>query len=265
MSNDLTPFDFDGLDESAFAIHPEHGPIVHEVKFLGWLGYDVTNKTRIEKDHLREGDLLKGVFSRTGLETRGGRKADALTKRGVRRLLFRSNHPRAVEYADQVLDMLDELDRTGMVIDEKRITEEQIDRGHERLNAIARRRLEERMDYNIIRNALKVGGAETGDYQMVQNTFYTGLFGKTARQIVATQEQQTGVPRKRGGGFRKSNVAKDFLTESQLTRLNAAVLATFAQLQVHEGGKPTVAEVLRAVNRAISLVTAPPRRIGEAS
>lgn len=262
MSNELTPFNFDGLDAAAFALHPEHGPIVHEVKFMQWLGLDTTNKTRTEDRHLRPGDVVRGVFSPIG---GSGRKADALTKRGVRRLLFRTDHPRAIEYADQVLDMLDELDRTGMVVDEKRITEEQIERGHERLDAIARRRLEERMDYNVIRSALKVGGAETGDYQMVQNTFYTGLFGKTARQIVATQEQQTGVPRKRGGGFRKSDVAKDFLTESQLTLLNAAVLATFAQLQVHRGGKPTVAEVLRAVNRAISLVTAPPRRIGEAS
>jgi hypothetical protein len=120
-------------------------------------------------------------------------------------------------------------------------------------------RLQERMDYNTIRNALKLGGAESGDYQMVQNTFYTGLYGKTARQIVATQKQRTGTPRKRGEGFRKSTVAKDFLTEDQLRLLNGAVLATFAQIQVRRDSQPTVAEVLGAVNRAVALVAAPPR------
>lgn len=263
MSNELEHFDFDGLDEKLVSIHPEHGPCIQSDAFIRWAGW--ANPAHVRRDHLRPGDEVQ--ISTSIKRGRGSTKRDVLhlTKRGVRRLLFRSNHPRAVEYADQVLDMLDELDRTGMVVDEKRITEEQIERGHERLDAIARRRLEERMDYNVIRSALKVGGAETGDYQMVQNTFYTGLFGKTARQIVATQEQQSGIPRKRGGGFRKSDVAKDFMTESQLTLLNAAVLATFAQLQVHKGGKPSVAEVLRAVNRAISLVTAPPRQFGEAS
>src|SRR5262245_20915591 len=263
MSNEMVPFDIEGLDENLANIDPVHGACLQSDAFIRWAGWK--NPADVRRDHLRPGDEVEISTSIKRGRGRTTRDVKHLTKRGVRRLLFRSNHPRAIEYADQVLDMLDELDRTGMVVDEKRITEEQIERGHERLDNIARRRLEERVDYNVIRSALKVGGAETGDYQMVQNTFYTGLFGKTARQIVATQEQQTGIPRKRGGGFRKSDVAKDFLTESRLTLLNAAVLATFAQLQVHKGGRPTVAEVLRAVNRAISLVTAPPRRIGEAS
>lgn len=263
MADDLTPFNFDGLDESALTIHPEHGPIVHEVKFLRWLGYDVSNKTRIEKDNLREGDLLRGVFSPAGLATRGGRKADALTKRGVRRILLRSNHPRAVEYADQVLDMLDELDRTGMVVDEKRITDEQIERGHQRLDGIAKRRLEERMDYRLILRALKLGGAKQDEYGIVQNTLYMALFEKTARAIVATQEQQTGTPKKRGAGFLKSTTAKDYFTERQLAVLNSTVLATVAQLQLRYPNGATPAQTIDAINRAVSIIQ--PRLIGEAS
>jgi hypothetical protein len=120
-------------------------------------------------------------------------------------------------------------------------------------------RLQERMDYKTILAALKLGGAVSDDYQLMQNTLYLGLFGKTARQIVATQKQRTGVPRKRGEGFRKSTVAKDFLTETQLQLLNSAVLATFAQIQVHQRDRMTVAMVLTAVNRAVALIAAPTR------
>lgn len=124
-------------------------------------------------------------------------------------------------------------------------------------------RMQERMDYKTILTALKVGSAVSDDYQVMQNTFYLGLFGKTARQIVATQKQRTGVPRKRGEGFRKSTVAKDFLTEKQLQLLNSAVLATFAQIQVHQRDQMTVAMVLTAVNRAVALMAAPTRaRLG---
>lgn len=258
VSNELTPFDFDGLDETAVAVHAEHGVIVHETKFLAWLGYAIKNKARIETDHLRDGDLVRGVFLPMGGGTRGGRPADALTKRGVRRLLFRSNHPRAVEYADLVLDMLDELDRAGMVVDEKRITEEQIEHGHQRLDEIAKRRLEERMDYRAVLHSLKCGGAVQEDYGFVQNTLYTALFGMTARVIVGTQEQRTGTPRKRGSGFCKSTVAKDFFTEEQLAELNSTVLATIAQLQLHHPSGATPAEAIAAINRAVSIIR--PRR-----
>jgi prophage antirepressor-like protein len=258
--SEIERFDFDGLDESALGFHPEHGPLVHETKFFAWIGYDVTHKARIEKDNLQSGDVVRGVFSPLGRETRGGRKADALTKRGVRRILFRSNHPRAVEYADQVLDMLDELDRTGMVVDEKRITDEQIEQGKQRLDNLAVRRLEEKQDYRSILHSLKLGGAVVDEYRFVQNTIYISLFGKTAQQIRATQEQRTGVLRKRGEGFRKSTVAKDFLTEPQLALLNSVVLATIAQIQLRHPDGATAAQMVDAIHKAISIIR--PHRIG---
>lgn len=248
-------FNFEGLDESAIGFHPDHGPLVHATKFMDWLGFDVKNKARTEERHLQPGDLLRGVFRPIGGVTKGGRRVDALTKRGVRRLLFRSNHPRAVEYADRVLDMLDELDRAGMVVDEQRITDEQIEQGRRRLDAIAQKRLEEKMDYKAILHSLKLGGAVDDEYRHVQNTLYLSLFRKTAAQIRATQPQRTGILRKRGEGFCKSTVAKDFLTEQQLAVLNATVLATIAQVQLQHPAGATVAEMVDAINRAIGIIS----------
>lgn len=261
VSTDLTPFDFDGLDNSAVTIDPTHGPCIQSEKFIRWLGW--SRPSDVRRDHLQVGDEVE--ISTSLRRGRGVTQRDVkhLTKRGVRRLLFRSNHDRAIAYADRVLDMLDELDRTGMVVDEKRITEEQIERGHQRLDEIAKRRLEERMDYRSVLHSLKNGGAAPEDYGFVQNTLYAALFGMTARVIVATQPQRTGVPRKRGGGFRKSTTAKDFFTEEQLALLNSTVLATVAQLQLHHPNGATPPEVIAAINRAVSIIR--PRRLGDAS
>lgn len=254
---DLTPFDFDGLDQSAIGYHPEHGALVHKTKFMAWLGFDVRNASRTGDRHLQAGDLIKGVFSPIGEPAKGGRKADALTKRGVRRLLFRSDKPLAVEYADRVLDMLDELDRTGIVVDEKRITDQQIEQGQQRLARIARGRLEERSDYRAILGSLKLGGAVSDDYRFVQNTLYLSLFGKSAAQIRASQSQQSGVERKDGKGLVKSTVAKDFLTPPQIALLNSTVLATIAQIELHHPGGASPAQMVDAIHRAISIIKRP--------
>jgi prophage antirepressor-like protein len=249
---ELAPFDFDGLDESAVAAHPEHGPCVHSGKFIKWLGW--SNPSAVRRDHFQPGDEVKILTS----TKRGGGTSKSnvahLTKRGVRRLLFRSNHPRAIEYADAVLDMLDELDRSGMVVDEKRITDEQIDQGRQRLDDIAQRRLEEKSDYKAILHALKLGGAVADEYRFVQNTLYLSLFGKSAQQIRTTQIQRTGVLRKRGEGFRKSTVAKDFLAADQLQLLDSTVLATIAQIQLRHKDGATAAQMTDAIHRAISIM-----------
>lgn len=261
MSTDLTPFDFDGLDESLLTVSTEHGPCLRSDAFIRWLGW--TNPSSVRADHLQPGDEVEIVTSiKRG---RGYAKSHVLhlTKRGTRRLLFRSNHLRAVEYADRVLDMLDELDRAGMVVDEVRITDDQIERGHQKLDEIAKRRLEERMDYQAILHSLKLGGAVPDEYAIVQNTLYMALYGMTAKRIVANQDQRSGVPRKRGPGLRKSTVAKDFLTEEQLALLNSTVLATIAQIQLRHPGGASPAQMIDAINRAVSIIL--PRRLGEAS
>lgn len=134
-----------------------------------------------------------------------------------------------------------------------------------RLSSVELVRLQERMDYKNILQALKGADACADDYRTVQNSLYMGLFGKTAAQIRATQTQRTGKPRKDGKGLCKSTVAKDFFSEKQLAQLNSAVLAITAQLQLHYRSGASAAEMITMANRAISLVTAPPRRIGAAS
>ena len=255
MTTEIKHFDFEGLDESAIGFDTKHGPLVHKNKFMQWLGIDSRNATRTEDRHLREGDLVKGVFRPIGRKT-GGRPADALTKRGVRRLLMRSDHPLAVQYADRVLDMLDELDRTGMVVDEARISDEQIEAGKARLSALAQRRLEERMDYQAILHSLKLGGAVADEYRMVQNTLYVRLFGATAARIRETRNQVNGERLKRGEGFTKASagVAKNYLTEDELKTLNSTVLATFAQIQVHYPTGANAGQMIAAINRAADLM-----------
>lgn len=254
MTNEIEHFDFEGLDESAVGQDPEHGSLMHETKFMAWLGYDVSNRARIESDHLQPGDLVRGVFRPVGRVSKGGRKADALTKRGVRRLLMRSNHPRAVEYADRVMDLLDELDRTGMVVNERRITDEQIEAGKARLDSLQQRRLAERMDYGHVKHALAQGGAISDDYQVVQNTLYIELFGMTATAIKAVRDQMTG-ERKKDGQFTAASkkIAKNYLTEQQLTRLNNTVLAMFVQINQHYPHGASVSQMLDAVHHAVAL------------
>lgn len=246
---EIKHFDFEGLDQDRVGFHPEHGAYIQAAPFATWLGFG--NPRQAIKTHLQDGDLIKGVQIRT---PSGIQRATVLTKRGVRRLLFRANTPIAIQYADSVLDMLDELDRTGAVIDEKNITDEQIGTAQERLSVIAQRRLEERMDYKQILHSLKLGGAIDDEYRHVQNTLYLSLFGITAATIRARQPQRTGILRKRGEGFCKSTVAKDFLTEDQLGLLNRTVLATFVQIQQHYPTGASAAEMIDAINRAVAFL-----------
>lgn len=254
--SELEIFDFEGLDRSRVGYHPQHGAYIQAAPFATWLGFG--NPRQAIKTHLQDGDVIKGVQIRT---PSGVQRATVLTKRGVRRLLFRANTPVAIRYADQVLDMLDELDRSGMVVDERRITDEQIEQGKQKLTDIARRRLEEKSDYRSILHSLKLGGAVDDEYRHVQNTLYLSLFGKTAAQIRTTQEQRTGTPRKRGEGFRKSTVAKDFLTVDQLALLNAVVLATVAQIELRCPRGATTAQMLDAISKAVSIIQPSRHRI----
>jgi prophage antirepressor-like protein len=244
------PFEFDGLSPDRFGFHAEHGAIVAAAPFIKWLGF--SNTDEVIKTHLQPGDLVRGIPL-----TSGKRSQNVLTKRGVQRLIFRSNKPQAVQYVDRVLDLLDELDRTGMVVDERRITDEQIQQGQQRLSRIAQGRLEERSDYKSILHALKLGGAVADEYRFVQNTLYLSLFGKTAAQIRVSQPQQSGVERKDGKGLVKSNVAKDHLSPQQLKLLGSTVLATIAQIELHHPEGATAAEMTDAIHRAISIIKRP--------
>jgi hypothetical protein len=169
--------------------------------------------------------------------------------------------PLLIAYQSEVADVIEAYWTGGGAVN-PRATEEQIEHVQETLNAVAKRRLEERMDYKSILHSLKLGGAIDDEYRHVQNTLYLSLFGKTAAQIRTSQPQRTGIQRKRGEGFRKSTVAKDFLTEDQLTLLNNTVLATIAQIQQRCPAGASTAQMLDAIGRAVMLLR--PARLGAA-
>ncbi|MFC3454062.1 RhuM family protein [Amycolatopsis speibonae] len=249
--SELIPFDFDGLDQSVFVAHPEHGPCAHSEKFIRWAGWKRPSDVR--RDH-----LLPGMEVEISILTQSGgkptrRKVKHLTKRGIRRLLMRSNHPRAEQYSELVLDMLDELDRVGMVVDEKRITDEQIEVGQRRLSALQVKRLQERQDYKNILRTLKLGGATSEGYRHVQDTLYLTLFGQTARQIRTAARELRTWEGKRGPTKSDRGVAKNYLTERELKLLDNTVLAVFAQIDLHYPNGATVAEMVAAVGAASKL------------
>lgn len=147
-------FDFDGFDNSYVELHPKHGLVVQSHRFITWLGWAKSSDVR--RDHLQPGDEVEleprgDISPRSDQAKRRGAVTDSpkyLTKRGVRRLLFRSNHPRAVAYTDEILDLLDLVDeaqKVGIDVVEglrKQIAEKQrvIDRQQQEL-------IEESMDY----------------------------------------------------------------------------------------------------------------------
>jgi hypothetical protein len=121
--------------------------------------------------------------------------------------------------------------------------------------------LQERKDYKNILNALKRGGAVSGeDYRHVQNTLYIGLFDKSASEIKATQEQQSGeYYKKQPDKLKPSTVAKDYLTVSQLKLLDCAVLAATAQLEARFPNGTSVAQMVEVVRASVAHVR--PRRV----
>lgn len=248
--SDLTPFDFDGLDESAIVVDANHGPCVMSERFIRWAGW--STPANVRRDHLRPGDEVEISTSTKRGRGKTQSKVKYLTKRGVQRLLFRSNHERAVAHTDRVLDILEELDRAGVVIDEKRITDRQIDAGQKRLDDLRIQRIQERQDYQQIRRALKLGGAVSEDYRYIQNTLYVGLFGQTAKQIRESREIRTW-DGKRGPTKADRDVAKNYLTAAELKRLDSTVLIVFAQIEMHYPAGTRVSEMAAAISAAVKL------------
>lgn len=167
--------------------------------------------------------------------------------------------PLLIAYQSEVADAIEAYWTKGGAIN-ARATDEQIEQVQETLSEIAQRRLAERMDYKAILNSLKRGGAVDDEYRHVQNSLYMLLFGMTAAQIRAGQPQRTGTPRKRGQGFRKSLIAKDYLTEDQIALLNSTVLATIAQISLRCPDGASAGQMLEAISRAVSML-APSRQV----
>ena len=113
--SEISRFDFEGFDHNHVELHEEYGPLVQSWNFIQWLGW--TNPSEVFATHLQEGDWVEISAQVNQGKNRGAlpHVERWLTKRGVRRLLFRSNHPKAVAYADRVMDLLDLVDEAEKV------------------------------------------------------------------------------------------------------------------------------------------------------
>lgn len=122
-------------------------------------------------------------------------------------------------------------------------------------------RFRERTDYRQVLHSLKLGGAVSDDYRLVQNTLYAGLFGMTAGVIRATREQVAG-ERRQDGAFTAASarVAKNYLDRNELRVLDSAVATVNAQLDVRYPHGATIEQMLEVVHRAVALFNRPALR-----
>lgn len=193
----------------------------------------------------------------------GPQQTRVIYKRGVFHLLMRSELPLAATYRDKVFDLLEDIERDGFVISPE-ATDAQLAAMPEvfeaRLAAAVEARRLERVDYRNVLRAVALAGGDSEDYAAVQDAFYLGLFGATARHIRATQQQVTGERYRRRtrdrvtgvmhepGELRPSPTAKDYLTAEQLGRLDTGVLLVTSFLALrHPDGQATLDEVKAAV------------------
>jgi hypothetical protein len=170
-----------------------------------------------------------------------------------------SRLPKAVEYRDQVFDLLEQIEREGFVVNadapiaQLQTMPQRVAQAVDELLAL--RELEIR-DYKMIRHAMYEAGCDQDDYQDVRNTIYLILFGKTAEEIRQTQVQVNGPryvrdyhhPRTgkfhKAGELRPSRAARDFLTEEQLKTLDAAILWITSTLTLKfPGGYATLGDI----------------------
>lgn len=119
-------------------------------------------------------------------------------------------------------------------------------------------RLRERTEYRNVLDSLKLGGAVSEDYRLVQNTLYAGLFGMTAGVIRETRGQLAG-DRRHDGSFTAASarVAKNYLTRDELRVLDGAVAAVNAQLEIKHPRGATRDQMLEVVHKAVSLFRSP--------
>ncbi|HEU5129056.1 MAG TPA: hypothetical protein VFU12_13800 [Glycomyces sp.] len=115
-------------------------------------------------------------------------------------------------------------------------------------------RFQERADYRGVLHSLKLGGAVSEDYRLIQNTLYAGLFGMTAAVIRESRVQLDG-DLKRDGSFTAASarIAKNYLTEEELELLDNVTVTVNAQLNVKYPRGATVDQMLGVVYNAVAL------------
>jgi hypothetical protein len=153
-----------------------------------------------------------------------------------------------------------------------RATVHQLDSLKQRVEEQRAARLREMSDYRAVTKAIAEAGGERDDFRDVQDYIYLHLFGMSAETIRKRQPQVNGKRRKRNdkwgraGELIPSGVAKDHLTESQLKRLDAMVLAMSSLLGAwFPDGLAPMDAIREAVQLSAQAVTHQPRALGGAA
>lgn len=142
----------------------------------------------------------------------------------------------------------------------------QLDTLKERVESQREARLREMSDYRAVTRAISGAGGDREDYRDVQDFIYLELFGMSAETIRKRQSQVNGKRYKRdsrhgkSGELIKSTVAKDHLTEIQLKRLDAMVLAMSSMLAAwHPDGMAPLSSIHDAVQESARAIARGPR------
>jgi hypothetical protein len=144
----------------------------------------------------------------------------------------------------------------------------QLDTLKERVESQREARLREMSDYRAVTRAISGAGGDREDYRDVQDFIYLELFGMSAETIRKRQPQVNGKRYKRdsrhgkSGELIKSGVAKDYLTEAQLKRLDAMVLAMSSMLAAwHPDGMAPLSSIHDAVQESARAIARGPRSL----
>jgi len=148
----------------------------------------------------------------------------------------------------------------------------QLDTLKERVESQREARLREMSDYRAVTRAINTAGGDREDFRDVQDFIYLELFGMSAETIRKRQPQVNGKARKRddrwgkAGDLIPSGVAKDHLTETQLKRLDAMVLAMSSMLAAwYPDGMAPLHAIHEAVQVSARAITHQPRALGGAA
>ncbi|MEV0220806.1 phage antirepressor N-terminal domain-containing protein [Streptomyces sp. NPDC050704] len=142
----------------------------------------------------------------------------------------------------------------------------QLDVLKEQVESQREARLREMSDYRAVTRAISGAGGDREDFRDVQDFIYLELFGMSAETIRKRQPQVNGKRYKRDsrhgkvGELIRSGVAKDHLTEAQLKRLDAMVLAMSSLLVAwHPDGMAPLSSIHDAVQESARAISRGPK------
>jgi hypothetical protein len=172
-----------------------------------------------------------------------------------------------IAFQDETADAIEAYWTNGGAINPK-ASLPQLDTLKERVESQREARLREMSDYRAVTRAISGAGGDREDFRDVQDFIYLELFGMSAETIRKRQPQVNGKRYKRdsrygkAGELIKSGIAKDHLTELQLKRLDAMVLAMSSMLAAwHPDGMAPLSSIHDAVQESARAIARGPRSV----